>query len=133
MVSVRHKRAGIPVVESNAIGMAYGALCSLAIATILGVPFVYDPRPIFSIALVYLALAGSVIGFGCFLTLIQRIGADRAAYATVLFPIVALGLSTWLEDYRWTPLAVGGVALVLLGNVLVLMRRYPPVKEPVPT
>jgi drug/metabolite transporter (DMT)-like permease len=133
MVSVRHKRAGIPVVESNAIGMAYGALCSLAIAVLLGMPFVYDPRPIFSIALVYLALAGSVIGFGCFLTLVQRIGADRAAYATVLFPIVALGLSTWLEDYHWTPLAVGGVALVLLGNVLVLMRRYPPVKEPVPT
>jgi drug/metabolite transporter (DMT)-like permease len=123
MVSVRHKKAGIPVVESNAIGMAYGALCSLTIATFLGVPFVYDPRPIFSIALAYLALAGSVIGFGCFLTLVQRIGADRAAYATVLFPIVALGLSTWLEDYQWTKPAVAGVVLVLLGNVLVLMRR----------
>lgn len=133
MVSVRHKLARIPVLESNAVGMAYGAACSLAIAAILGVPFVYDPRPIFSIALVYLAVVASIVGFGCFLTLIQRIGADRAAYATVLFPIVALGLSTWLEDYRWTPLAGAGVALVLLGNILVLMRPKLPVKDSVPT
>jgi drug/metabolite transporter (DMT)-like permease len=123
MVSVRHKMARIPVIESNAIGMGYGALCSLAIALAQGAPLVYDPRWTYSLALVYLALFASVIGFGCFLTLVQRIGADKAAYSSVLFPIVALALSTWLEGYRWTPLAASGVALVLLGNVLVLMRR----------
>jgi drug/metabolite transporter (DMT)-like permease len=133
MVSVRHKLARIPVVESNAIGMTYGALCSFAIAAVLRVPFVYDWRPMFSIALFYLAVVASIVGFGCFLTLIQRIGADRAAYATVLFPIVALGLSTWLEHYRWTPLASAGLALVLLGNILVLVRRKLPVKDPLPT
>ena len=72
------------------------------------------------------------MGFGCFLTLIQRIGADRAAYATVLFPIVALALSTWLEDYHWSKPAVAGVVLVLLGNVLVLMRRKV-LTRPLPT
>ena len=123
MVSVRHKMARIPVIESNAIGMGYGALCSLAIALAQGAPLVYDPRWSYSLALVYLALFASVIGFGCFLTLVQRIGADKAAYSSVLFPVVALALSTWLEGYRWTPLAASGVALVLLGNVLVLMRR----------
>jgi drug/metabolite transporter (DMT)-like permease len=133
MISVRHKKAGIPVIESNAIGMAYGALCSLAIATVRGLPFVYDGRIAYTGALIYLALFASVIGFGCFLTLIQRIGADRAAYSTVLFPIVALSVSTWLEGYRWTPLAAAGVVLVLLGNVLVLLRRKPLVKEPVPS
>lgn len=133
MIAVRHKKAGIPVIESNAIGMTYGALCSLAIAAVAGRALVYDPRPVYSVALIYLALFASIIGFGSFLTLIQRIGADRAAYATVLFPVVALGVSTWLEDYRWTPLAASGVALVLLGNVLVLVRRKLSVKEPVPT
>jgi drug/metabolite transporter (DMT)-like permease len=123
MVSVRHKMSRIPVIESNAIGMGYGAICSLAIALAQGGPLVYDPRWSYSLALVYLALFASVIGFGCFLTLVQRIGADKAAYSSVLFPIVALTLSTWLEGYRWTPLAASGVALVLLGNVLVLMRR----------
>lgn len=132
MVTVRHKLAGIPLVESNAMGMAYGSLCSLAVAAAMGAPSVYDPRPIFSVALVYLAVVASIVGFGSYLTLIRRIGADRAAYATVLFPIVALGVSTFLEGYRWTPLAVAGVALVLLGNVLVLVRRNLPVKESVP-
>jgi drug/metabolite transporter (DMT)-like permease len=81
--------------------------------------------------MLYLALFASVIGFGCFLTLVHRIGADRAAYSSVLFPLVALALSTWLEGYRWTPLAAIGVALVLLGNVLVLMRR-PSSRKPLP-
>ena len=133
MVSVRHKKAGIPVLESNAIGMTYGALCSLAIAAAAGRPLVYDFRPVFSLALIYLAVFASIVGFGSYLTLLQRIGADRAAYATVMFPVIALGISTWLEGYRWTALAAAGVALVLFGNVLVLMRRKPLIKEPAST
>lgn len=131
MLSVRHKQRAIPVIESNAVGMAYGALCSLLIAMALGRPLIYDVRPVFSLALLYLSIFASIIGFGSFLTLVQRIGADRAAYATVLFPIVALAISTWREDYHWTPPAAAGVALVLLGNVLVLMRRRPALKESV--
>jgi drug/metabolite transporter (DMT)-like permease len=133
MVTVRHKHAGVPLVESNALGMGYGAICSLIVTAIMHDPLAYDPRPIFSIALVYLAVVASIVGFGSYLTLIRRIGADRAAYSTVLFPIVALGVSTWLEDYRWTPLAGLGVALVLLGNVIVLMRRKIVIEEPLTT
>ena len=133
MVTVRHKKAGVPLIESNALGMGYGAICSLIVAAIMQDPFGYDPRLTFSVALVYLALVASIVGFSCYLTLIRRIGADRAAYTTVLFPIVALGVSTWLENYRWTPLAGVGVALVLLGNVIVLMRRKLVVEEPLTT
>ena len=133
MVTVRHKKAGVPLVESNALGMAYGAICSLIVTAIMQDPIAYDPRPTFSIALVYLAVVASIVGFGAYLTLIRRIGADRAAYTTVLFPIVALGVSTWLEDYHWTQLAGIGVALVLLGNVIVLMRRKLVVEEPLTT
>jgi drug/metabolite transporter (DMT)-like permease len=53
--------------------------------------------------LVYLAFFGSVIGFTAYLMLVGRIGAERAAYSTVLFPIVALNLSVWFEDYHWSP------------------------------
>ena len=74
------------------------------------------------LSLVYLALFASVFGFGAYLTLLQRIGADRAAYSSVLFPLVALALSTLVEGYRWTPLAAIGVALVLAGNLVVLRR-----------
>jgi drug/metabolite transporter (DMT)-like permease len=133
MVSVRHKQAGVPVIEGNAIGMAYGACFCLLYALSQGDALVYDMRPQFSLALAYLALFASVVGFGCYLTLVQRIGADKAAYSSVLFPVVALALSTALEGYRWTPLAGIGVALVLLGNILVLVRRFPLQRRPLPT
>ena len=73
----------------------------------------------------------SVIGFTTYLTLVNRIGSAKAGYATVLFPIVALTASTMLEGYQWTTLAVIGVALACLGNVvmfswieLVLLGRW---------
>lgn len=122
MVSVRHKRTGIPVVESNAFGMAYGAAFCAVAALVGGAPFIIEPTATYLGALVYLAVFATIVGFGCYLTLLQRIGADRAAYASVLFPIVALGLSTFVEDYRWSWPAAAGVALVLAGNLLVLLR-----------
>ena len=125
MVTVRHQGAGIPVLEANAIGMSYGALFTLIIVVARGIPFEFVWTPSYLGALFYLAFFASIIGFGAYLTLIERIGADRAAYTGVLFPIVALGVSTFLENYQWTASAVIGVLLVLAGNLLVLARRRP--------
>lgn len=122
MVSVRHKLAGMPVVESNALGMGYGAALGLLVAAVLSAPFRLDLETPYLLSLGYLALFASVIGFGSYLTLVQRIGADRAAYASVLFPLLALLLSTLFEGYRWTPAAGLGILLVLAGNLLVLPR-----------
>lgn len=122
MVSVRHKRAGMPVVESNALGMGYGALLGLIAAGLFSAPYRFDWGTPFLVSLAYLVIFASVIGFGSYLTLVQRIGADRAAYASVLFPILALLLSTLYEGYRWTPIAGLGILLVLAGNLLVLLR-----------
>ena len=97
-------------------------LPAYVLALLGGAPFVFDPQPSYVIGLLYLALCGSVLAFGAYLTLLGRIGADRAAYATVLFPLVALAISTVVEDYVWTPTAMLGVALVLAGNLLVLLR-----------
>lgn len=125
MVSVRHKARAIPVIEANTLGMSYGAGFTLLFAIGGGAPFAFDPSWGYVLSLAYLALFASVIGFGAYLTLLQRIGADRAAYSSVLFPLVALGLSTVVEGYRWTPLAAIGVALVLAGNLVVLRRPRP--------
>jgi drug/metabolite transporter (DMT)-like permease len=123
MVSVKLKVLAIPVIESNTIGMSFGAAGCVLLALFAGAEFNYDPRPAYTVALFGLALFATVIGFGCYLTLVQRIGAARAAYSSVMFPVIALSLSTLLEGYRWSPLARLGVALVLLGNLLVLTRR----------
>ncbi len=122
VASARNQRAGIPVVQGNAFSMAYGAAFTLAVALIRGVPFAFEWTPAYVLSLLYLSLFASVFAFGCYLTLLGRIGADRAAYTSVLFPVVALGLSTVFENFRWTPLAFAGAALIVLGNVVVLAR-----------
>jgi drug/metabolite transporter (DMT)-like permease len=64
-----------------------------------------------------------VIAFGCYLKLIGKIGADRAAYATMLFPVVALAISTFYEGYQWSAYNIVGMVLVLVGNGLVLNKK----------
>ncbi len=122
MASAWNQRHGVPVLEANALGMAYGAVFTLIVTLLIGAELRVQWTPAYLGSLFYLALIGSVVGFGCYLTLLGRIGADRAAYATVLFPIIALALSTVLEGYRWTPASLAGVVLILAGNVLVLRK-----------
>jgi len=128
MASARAQTQGLPVVSCNAWGMAYGAVIMFALALVSGTPFTFDSGLPYVSSLLYLAVFGSVFAFGAYLTLLGRIGADRAAYATVLFPLVALAISTVVEDYVWTPIALVGVVLVLAGNLLVLLpaRRGKP-------
>jgi drug/metabolite transporter (DMT)-like permease len=70
--------------------------------------------------LAYLSVVGSVVAFAVYFTLIGRIGAARAGYTTVMYPVVALMASTFAEGYRWTVLSALGLACVLAGNLLVL-------------
>ena len=70
--------------------------------------------------MLYLTVFGSVVAFGCYMLLIGRIGADFAAYVMLLMPLVALVISTFFEEYQWTASAMAGVAVVLLGNLIIL-------------
>ena len=122
ILSARNSRDGIPVLETNTIGMLVGALSAFLFATFYKIPLQFDFSASYIISLTYLAVFGTVIAFGTYLTLIARIGADRAAYAAVLFPVVALAISTIFENYRWTWEAFAGIGLILIGNALALMK-----------
>jgi drug/metabolite transporter (DMT)-like permease len=123
IVAARNQGQGLPVLQSNAFGMGYGALLMFAFALVTGAPFRFETTRSYVASLVYLALFGSVIAFGAYLTLLGRIGADRAAYASMLFPLVALGFSTIFEGYHWSAPALVGVLLVLAGNFIVISGR----------
>lgn len=122
IVSARNQQRKLPVMQTNAYGMSYGALAMFLIAWASNTPLVFDTSPNYLIALVYLALFGSVVAFGCYLTLIGRVGAGRAAYVTLLFPVVALSISTLFEGYQWSLPALVGLALILGGNGLAMVR-----------
>ena len=122
LVSARNQHQGLPVIQTNAWGMGYGALIMAVYALADGATFNFDTRVEYISSLIYLSVFGSVLAFGAYLTLIGRIGADKTAYAAVLFPVVALLISSVFEDYRWTMMAALGLVLVVLGNIIVLRR-----------
>lgn len=117
-------RRGINVLTSNCWGMAYGAMVLYGIALVLEIPITISYRADYLLSLFYLAFFATVLAFWAYLSLLARIGADRAAYTSLIFPVVALLVSTFLEGFQWSALAFVGLALVLGGNYLA-MRRAP--------
>lgn len=120
MASMRNQRCGIPVLQANTWGMMYGSVLTCVYALGQDSEFNFDFSPGYIISLIYLSLMASVIAFWSYLTLLGRIGAGNAAYATVIFPIVALIISTVFESYQWSVMAMAGVIISLSGNLLVL-------------
>ncbi|MBT8092569.1 MAG: DMT family transporter [Gammaproteobacteria bacterium] len=123
MTSQALQQRKLPVIEANAWGMFYGAVLTLIIALLQGREFTFDGTFTYIASLLYLAIFGSVVAFGAYLTLLGRIGAHRAGYATVMFPVVALVLSLLFEGLELDPSIVLGTALVLAGNLLVLKEE----------
>ena len=123
IISARHQKYELPVIQTNAYGMAYGAVIMSIIVITSGKPFNFELSFMYVGSLFYLIIFGTVIAFGCYLKLIGKIGADRAAYATMLFPIVALIISTFFEDYQWSAHNIIGMVLVLIGNGLVINKK----------
>lgn len=123
ITSAKNSSLKIPVIQATALGMSYGALIMLTLALFLGKSFVIDSSPGYLISLVYLTIFGSIIAFSAYLTLISRIGPDKAAYAIVVVPVVAVIISTFLEDFEFTVLTAVGMVLLLAGNVLALYKK----------
>jgi drug/metabolite transporter (DMT)-like permease len=123
MVSQQAQTEGLPIIQSNAWGMMYGAILTGGIAAAQGLQFNFDSSPSYLVSLLYLAMFGSVIAFGAYLTLLGRIGAHRAGYAMVMFPVVALVISFFFEGLEPKPSIFTGIVLVIAGNLLILKSK----------
>jgi drug/metabolite transporter (DMT)-like permease len=123
VLAARTQQTGISVLQANTLGMLWGGSTMLVIAVATRRPLVFDTSVHYVASLVYLSVFGSIIAFACFLTLLGRVGAAPASFVSLVSPIMALALTTAFESYKWTPLALAGVALVLLGNYLALRAR----------
>ena len=121
LLSSRMQSLGLTPWLTNTWAMFIGAGVLTLIGVVLGLPFDIEPTTRYMGSLLYLAIPGSVVGFTAYLLLVGRLGPDKAAYCTVLFPVVALTISTVFEGYRWSVLAFAGLACVLAGNVLAFL------------
>lgn len=120
MASRKLTELKVNVINANAWGMSYGVLFLFITALFTTDGFEFSTAPDYLISLAILAILGSIVAFGAYLTLLGRIGADKAAYATIIFPIIALMLSSIFEDYQWTMVKFFGIGLILIGNVVIL-------------
>ncbi|HEV2569146.1 DMT family transporter [Sphingomonas sp.] len=125
VVQALERARSIPIPTLLAWSMAIGALINGGLAWIMAGPPTFDTRIGYIAGLIYLGLAASAFAFLLYYRIIREIGAARAAYSSVLVPIIAMALSTVFEGYRWSVTAALGGALTLAGLVLALRARSP--------
>jgi len=123
MVAHRNQQAKLPLWQTMAWGMLYGAMFSLLVCLVTAKPLAFAPTLPYVLSLAYLAVLGSIIAFAGYLTLIHRVGATRAGYIGVMVPIVALAISSIFEHFRWHAVTVAGIAVTVAGNVIILRRK----------
>ena len=112
-----------PLEPGLAYAMAYGTVINAGFAWATDGPPVFDASPTYIAGVAYLGIVASAVAFSLYYTLIREIGAGKAAYNSVIIPLVAMGLSTAFEGYRWSALAVAGAVLALAGLVVALRSR----------
>ncbi len=110
--------------------MLFGALMDGAIAVAFTGPPAIEWRLGYWLGLLYLAIFASALAFSLYLPVVRKIGPGKAAYSSVLVPIIAMGFSTALEGYRWTPMAAAAAVLALGGMLGALSRSRSVVSAP---
>lgn len=118
IVSARCSKRNIPVLSSTSYGLCYGAVLCGGFILWQGYEFTIPFTAVYLSSLVYLSLFCTAIAFLLYLNLVKSAGPDKAAIATMLFPVVAMAISSVLEGYSWTPSAIAGVGLILIGSSL---------------
>jgi drug/metabolite transporter (DMT)-like permease len=123
MASHQAQQERLPVLQSNAWGMFYGAVVTGLWALLAGKEFNFEATLEYAGSLFYLAVFGSVVAFGCYLRLLGLIGPTRAGYISVVIPVVAVLLSLLFEGLQLDVHVIAGIVLVLGGNLLILVYR----------
>ena len=119
----------LPMASTLAWGMLWGTGINAVIAMITVGPPVIDLSPSYIGGVLYLGVFASAIAFTCYFGVIRDVGPARAAYSSVLTPILAMIISTVVEDYRWSWLAAAGGVVALAGLLIALSARRPVAKS----
>lgn len=122
-ISKRNNNNSLDIIPSMAMGMLYGTLAMLIYIITNSTPFVLPTSIIYWGSLSYLVILGSIVGFLCYLKLIKNIGPELASYTTILFPAVALIVSSVLEGYYWSISDLVGLIFVVLGNIIAIRKK----------
>lgn len=122
MVSVRNIQSGISISTANTFSMFYGTLFTGLVVLISGIPWAIPVNFTFISSLLYLSILGTVVAFAAYNTMLKTLGAEKAAYTTIISPILAILLSYTFEGLQLHTAMIFGIVLCLAGNILVLYK-----------
>lgn len=112
-----------PFLALLAWAMTIGVLINTVFALATAGPPQFDPRLSYTMGILFLGLAGSVVTFPLYYGLVRKVGAGKAAYSSVIVPVVAMILSTLFEGFVWGPLPAAGAVVTLVGMVVAMRGR----------
>ncbi len=123
IISARSRQLQVPIIANNAWGMFYGCLFSLAYCVIQQSSFHIVANLNFILSFAYLVLFGTIISFGAYLKLIDLVGPAKAAFTSVVSPVIAIFISILVEKMDFNSLMIWGVVFCLIGNVIALAPK----------
>lgn len=123
LVSMKNRQLKLPVISNTAFSMLYGSLFTLIHCLIKDADFSLKISTPFLISFFYLTVFGTVISFISYTKLLQIVGPSKAAFTSVVSPVIALVVSTVYEKMTWSPLLTVGIVLCLLGNCVALISN----------
>ena len=128
-VLLQKLKPGMPAVSITA-GSLIVALPLFALNCFIGAgwPDVIPSRTL--LAIVYLALFGTSIGFPLYFYLLKHISAERVALIALITPVLALLLGSALNDEVISSRVWLGTACVLCGLAWYEYGKYLPLKKP---
>jgi drug/metabolite transporter (DMT)-like permease len=120
-----------PVAPMLGWAMLYGGLMDAGFAWLTRGAPVIETRLSYWLELIYLGVVASALAFWLYYRIIREIGPAKAAWSSVLIPIIAMAISTAFEGYRWSALAIGGGLLAIAGLLIALRsgKAAPPPPE----
>lgn len=114
-----------PMATMLGVAMLAGAAADGGFAWATAGPPVFELRWGYVAGVLYLGMLASALAFTLYFGLIRVIGPAKAAYSSVIIPVIAMLFSTVFEGYHWTLSAVMGGVLAMAGLVLALRARRP--------
>lgn len=124
------RNRNLPVIRTTSWAMVYGSFWLLVYALFSGKAMSFDTSTPYVAALLYLSIFGTIVAFSAYILLIGRIGMEKAGYSGIMYPVIALVISSYYENFHWSGFALIGLALTLMGNVVMLKKRKAAVVKP---
>jgi drug/metabolite transporter (DMT)-like permease len=125
LISMKSRIRKIPISSNNAWGMLYGSIFTLIYCLALGSSFeIHKADSAFIWSFLYLTIFGTILSFGAYLKLIETIGPSKAAFTSVISPIIAVFVSVFFKELSLNWVLTIGILLCLMGNVLALIPSH---------